>query len=241
MKFEDFFLKIKEYNFKQYSTLAQADQYKYLFNILKNEKGDNSISLDWGGGQGHMSAMLVSLGYKNTLLSIADYIDKWTEINKKIKFEWKHFDESVIKIPFNDKTFTHVISCGVLEHVKETGGDDIESLKEIHRVLKNNGKFIVYHLPNKFSWIEFLSSFYKKDSHEFKYSYKSFKKILNNSKTNLKIQKHFRYGILPRRSARNIKNIFFRVIYNLIDKVLEKTPLIYISQNHCFILEKIDD
>ena len=82
MKFDDFYNSIKDFELKQYSSLTQADQYKYLFNILLDMKDNCDTSLDWGGGQGHMSAMLSYLGYQNTLLSIIDYSDKWKELGK---------------------------------------------------------------------------------------------------------------------------------------------------------------
>ncbi len=241
MKFDDFYNSIKDFELKQYSSLTQADQYKYLFNILLDMKDNCDTSLDWGGGQGHMSAMLSYLGYQNTLLSIIDYSDKWKELGKINFFDWKHFDESVVDIPFENESFSLAVSCGVLEHVKETGGSDVKSLKEINRILKKNGSFVIYHLPNKYSWIEFLAGFFKKDAHEFKYSFKSFVNILQESNTNFKIKKHFRYGILPRRSAKKIKNQYLRKLYDSLDKFFEKTPLVYLSQNHCFVLEKSFD
>ncbi|MBQ4132690.1 MAG: methyltransferase domain-containing protein [Desulfovibrionaceae bacterium] len=47
-----------------------------------------------------------------------------------------------------------MFSIGVFEHVHETGGDQLASLKEISRVLKPEGFFLCFHLPNKYSWVE---------------------------------------------------------------------------------------
>jgi SAM-dependent methyltransferase len=45
---------------------------------------------------------------------------------------------------------------GVLEHVHETDGDQRASLVELARVLKPGGTLLVFHLPNRYTWIEFL-------------------------------------------------------------------------------------
>ena len=94
--------------------------------------------------------------------------------------------EGVTRLPFTDESFDAVFSIGVLEHVRETGGDEVDSLKEIKRVLKKDGYFICTHLPNKFSWIEFLTSFMKsKHHHEYKYSKSDIKRIVELSGFNL--------------------------------------------------------
>jgi len=48
--------------------------------------------------------------------------------------------------PYLDK-FDAVVSVGVLEHVKETGGSEIGSLREIFRILKLNGYLSVTTFP----------------------------------------------------------------------------------------------
>ena len=59
-------------------------------------------------------------------------------------------------LPFSDALFDTAVSVGVLEHVHETDGDQRASLVELARVLKPGGTLLVFHLPNTFSWIEFL-------------------------------------------------------------------------------------
>ena len=59
-------------------------------------------------------------------------------------------------VPLSDHTailFDRVIGSGVLEHVAM----DYESLKEIYRVLKPDGRLIIANLPNKFSYAEFMA------------------------------------------------------------------------------------
>jgi SAM-dependent methyltransferase len=55
-------------------------------------------------------------------------------------------------IPFADGKFDAVIGSGTLEHTAM----DYESLKEVHRVLKPGGVFVITYLPNRLSYQEFL-------------------------------------------------------------------------------------
>ena len=55
-------------------------------------------------------------------------------------------------LPFDNNSFDCVIGSGVLEHVAM----DYESLKEIYRILKPDGRLIITFLPNKFSYAEFM-------------------------------------------------------------------------------------
>lgn len=56
-------------------------------------------------------------------------------------------------LPYADNSFDAVIGSGVLEHVP----NDSESLKELYRILRPNGHFIMTMLPNKYSYTEWLN------------------------------------------------------------------------------------
>lgn len=104
-------------------------------------------------------------------------------------------------LPFPSQTFDVVLSVGVLEYVRETGGDEVISLRKIHRVLKPNGVFLCAHFPNKYSWIEAvarrlnLSSVY---THPYRYTRKDVASLAKRTgfSTNM-IRTH---GIIPRNS-----------------------------------------
>ena len=55
-----------------------------------------------------------------------------------------------LKLPYADESFDAVIGSGVLEHTAMEG----ESLKEVYRVLRRDGVFVVSYLPYAYSWNE---------------------------------------------------------------------------------------
>jgi SAM-dependent methyltransferase len=69
-------------------------------------------------------------------------------------------------LPYDDNSFDAVIGTAVLEHVS----NDSESLKELHRVIKPGGAFIMTTLPNRFSYTEWLNRFLKRPHHLRRYS-----------------------------------------------------------------------
>jgi SAM-dependent methyltransferase len=58
-----------------------------------------------------------------------------------------------VRLPFPDRSFQYVLSCGVLEHVQRPG----DSLNEVRRVLRPTGRLFVYKLPNRFSYLEVIA------------------------------------------------------------------------------------
>jgi len=56
-------------------------------------------------------------------------------------------------LPYDDNVFDAVIGSGVLEHVPI----DSESLKELYRVVRPGGVFIMTMLPNRYSYTEWLN------------------------------------------------------------------------------------
>jgi len=56
-------------------------------------------------------------------------------------------------LPYESNLFDAVIGSGVLEHVP----NDSESLKELYRVIRPGGFFIMTFLPNKYSYTEWIN------------------------------------------------------------------------------------
>jgi ubiquinone/menaquinone biosynthesis C-methylase UbiE len=56
-------------------------------------------------------------------------------------------------LPYENNSFDTVIGSGVLEHVP----NDSESLKELYRIIRPGGYFIMTMLPNQYSYTEWLN------------------------------------------------------------------------------------
>jgi len=56
-------------------------------------------------------------------------------------------------LPYRDNSFDVVIGSGVLEHVP----NDSESLKELYRIIRPDGFFIMTMLPNRYSYTEWMN------------------------------------------------------------------------------------
>lgn len=112
---------------------------------------------------------------------------------------------SLEKIPFPSKHFNCVTALDVLEHV-----DDKGALKEIHKVLKDDGFIIatVPALPQLWSkWDEVLY-------HKRRYTKETLEKILEENKFKiLKISYCYSFLLIPVFIIRGIKNLFYKNYY----------------------------
>ena len=112
-----------------------------------------------------------------------------------------HFHNLMIPVslPYASQTFDVVLSVGVLEHVRETGGDELSSLLEIHRVLKPDGVFLCAHLPNRYSWIEAVVRHLNRPSlytHPYRYTRKDIASLAKLAGFRTEVIRS--YGLVPR-------------------------------------------
>ena len=107
--------------------------------------------LDWGCGYGQVTRLLVDQGLDVAAIDYRPDVDAPTiaPLDRYPGLE-AHLTPETVRLPFGDKAFGAVLSCGVLEHVQDPDG----SLEEIARVLRPNGTFYVYNLPNRWSYTE---------------------------------------------------------------------------------------
>ncbi len=223
-----------------FKSLVSAYQYILLYRVFNKYVPIGVKVLDWGVGNGHFSYFLVKAGYKAFGYSLNSFPVGVELTEEKYHFvQGNHSDP--INIPFKDCSFDAVASIGVLEHVREVGGDAEKSLSEIARVLKPGGVFVCYHLPNCYSLVEMVSRcFPDKYSHRYRYTSSRIAKLLNSSQLNLVYIK--RYGFLPRNFwgkiptflsnskvmvfSWNIMDIFLSFIFSLL------------CQNYVFVARK---
>jgi ubiquinone/menaquinone biosynthesis C-methylase UbiE len=110
--------------------------------------------LDWGCGYGQISHMLKQRGlavtsfeYRGPDAPDAELpLGHYPDINAYISSE-------PVALPYEDASFDAVLSCGVLEHT----GNQEANLDEVARILKPGGRFYVYKLPNRFSYLEWIA------------------------------------------------------------------------------------
>lgn len=107
--------------------------------------------LDWGCGWGQMTALLRERGVDAVAYDYREGLDApATEPLERFPEVEAHFSSDPVRLPFDDRSFDTVLSCGVLEHVPDPDG----STDEIRRVLRTGGTFYVTNLPNRFSYTE---------------------------------------------------------------------------------------
>jgi SAM-dependent methyltransferase len=112
--------------------------------------------LDWGCGYGQMTYLLKRRGFQVTAFDIGEP-DKVTLPDMPLCDELDViYTLQPTNMPFIEDSFDAVLSCGVLEHVDEfsQSGNELESLREIARVLRPGGFLFIYQLPQRYAWQE---------------------------------------------------------------------------------------
>jgi len=119
---------------------AYGIQKKLTFVLNNSEINSNSRILDVGCGSGIFSQLLAA--YSSNIIGI-DIVNR-TEIINNCKDNINLSLMSAEKLGFKEKTFDLVIMMEVLEHIPDVDF----ALKEVYRILKDDGKLIAS-TPNK--------------------------------------------------------------------------------------------
>ncbi len=101
----------------------------------------------------------------------------WELIQQKVHVKFQFYDG--VYIPFADGYFDVVFTYAVLEHIPPVELDNI--ISEIRRVLKNNGIFYIFQLPQRTSYTEYVARKLGMESHEYLWEYRTMKKLLNRA------------------------------------------------------------
>lgn len=226
--------------------LLVASQYALPLRIILKYCKPTTTILDWGCGEGHFSYLLMQQNYQVHSYSYSE--SDLTVVREKAKTSWRLFQsecQDPVSLPFQDQSYDAVISLGVLEHVRESGGNEEGSLKEIYRLLKPGGYFCCFHFPNRYSWIEALSRGAQrlgvnKYCHPNLYREKEILELIRTTPFHLVEMK--KYQLLPRRILRLVpKRLAWGptplYIYNALEKLFALcfSPF---SQNYYFVLRK---
>jgi SAM-dependent methyltransferase len=221
-------------------SLVGAHQYRTLYRLCRRYLPEGSRVLDWGAGNGHFSYFLQRSGYRAEGYSLleAGFLD-WLP-DRSYTFT-RGDPRDPVTLPFPDGSFDGVVSVGVLEHVRETGGSEARSLAEIARVLRPGGVFVCYHFPNRWSWIDWAArrvpSLHR---HEFRYTRRDIGRLVKDA--GLDLVEARRYGILPRNSGARLPRAFrtsraLARAWDAVDGALA-LPLSPFCQNYCFVALK---
>jgi SAM-dependent methyltransferase len=114
------------------------------------------LILDWGAYLGQVTYLLKDKHTVDAYNPVRnDLIDYWHGkfgVTRSLFGEKSDLHERKISCPAN--TYDAVICSGVLEHTFEYGMDDVRALRELHRVLRDDGYLFIWHLPCANSWEE---------------------------------------------------------------------------------------
>lgn len=188
--------------------------------------------LDWGAGKGHISYLLKSHNANFLSADINDNSDDSTfgqniPIIKNANIKVIPLNHPYL-LPFEDNSFDVILSFGVLEHVP----NEKESISEIHRVLKENGLFFCFFLPQTYSWTQKISHMRGNFYHDRLYNEKIVKINLENKFT---ILDSWSRALFPKNT---IKYPFYKKIEKLDQFLSENTFLGTFATNFEFIAQK---
>jgi len=218
---QNVFLYLTEY-VKQYS--------EYHF---KKEFGDLRV-LDWGCGKGHVAYLLRKNGG-----NIVCCDRKGAAEDSSFGQDVPIMDQYGIKavplhhdylLPFGDGAFEVAVSFGVLEHVPE----DLESVREIRRVLCPDGLFFCFNLPYNMSWTQKMARMRGDRYHSRLYSKGPLRRMI--AKGGFEIADMWHRQLFP-------KNSVLYPCYQAFERIdqflTERTPLKFLATNIEFVAKKV--
>jgi SAM-dependent methyltransferase len=224
----------------QFGSLVAAHQYRRLYPWWRRHVPAGAEVLDWGAGNGHFSYFLTHSGYRTTGFSFEPFsFERWLEAPGYRFVAGSAADP--VRLPFPDASFDAVASIGVLEHVRETGGDEAASLAEIARVLRPGGTLLAWHFPNRWSWIDLAArAFPGKHVHHWRYTPADIRRLVEGA--GLELIETRRYGLLPRNSMHRLLGPLRDApavarAYDALDAALG-AALSPIVQNHRFVARR---
>jgi len=224
----------------QFESLVGARQYAPLYRLARLVLPAGAHVLDWGAGNGHFSHFLLRSGHRVTAYSLGP--DTFSAHLPPGGFRFVRGERAEpTRLPFAGGAFDAVASIGVLEHVHEYGGNDRRSLEELVRVLRPGGILLLYHLPNRWSWIESVAARVPAfHHHDVRYRRAAVVRLLNGAGLEPVLLR--RYGMLPRNQWLRVPRAIgdseaVAALWDGLDALLARVvPLL--CQNHMAVARK---
>jgi len=165
-----------------------ASNYLRVAKMLASEVPGSKV-LDWGCGYGQVTLLLRAVGMEVEPYEIE------ARPNVKVISPFCDVDitygEADKPLPYAESSFDVVLSCGTLEHVRSQD----ESLLELRRVLKDDGRLYVFMLPNKHSYTELLADMLHRSCHPVKFTPKTATDMLERA--GFRVERIRRANALP--------------------------------------------
>ncbi len=163
-------------------SLGSSVQYVY-YNILVDYFLNKRIGLivDWGGQYGHVTILLQNEGYDAECYFLAPP-PNFEIFQERFRFPFRYGSTMErVKLPYQDNSALAVVSSGVLEHVREYGTSESESLTEIFRVIKPGGYLFIWNLPRVGGFPEVMKRLIGRWYHPFKYTKNSITQLVKSA------------------------------------------------------------
>jgi SAM-dependent methyltransferase len=155
--------------------------------------------LDWGCGYGQMTYLLARRDFDVTPFDVAEESTALPDVPLTRAIPRVVQTSEPRALPFEPASFAAVLSCGVLEHVEEHGdsGSEVASLREIARVLRPGGAFLIYQLPQQHAWQEAAMRRFKLGySHPRRYTGREITRLLGE--TGYRVRQLRRANLVPK-------------------------------------------
>lgn len=214
---------------------AAMIQYIYYVSVIRRFVEDQSATIvDWGGQYGHVSKLLSSY-YPNTECFLPNQEEYYAKFwHDKLNINNVKFGSNYKKIDYENDSVDVLLSSGVLEHVREYGMTEQESLSEIYRVLKPGGKFFLWNFPCKFGSIEMLYRLFNKTIHHYTYTKEETMELLKNAGFEIEFYDHHEFFNTKTRTI--VSKIIGVQHAWILDYYFSKIPLINLIAQHMTIV-----
>ena len=245
MALADFYARVKARGLQreahQWSSLVACAQERVVYGRALQEVERGARILDWGCGNGHFSYFLAEHGRHPEAFALSEIPALLREAN----VSFRQGDDRT-RLPYADASFDAVFALGVIEHVAEHGGSETGSLAELARVLKPGGRLFVFHLPNRWSWIEWAKwatwrlGLTQTREHVRRFTSKEFRSLTKGFPW--EILDEGRYHFLPRATLGRLPGLrnsaAFCAVVNALDDGLAFLLRAF-AQNYYFVLRRI--